>query len=236
LQDLAYLNRDLSKVIAIDTVAERYSLQPENAIILPKWNGDPKDPGLIGLIPFLECKLGRYPHVPPYLTIFSAIGILNPPDVRPVLTAYQGKDIATEYAQVEAANKARLVEEWKAKHKSNAGIASGGFTISRLFSRDSDPAHNLPSNSPDGMPLTYLEQKRLLAQKQYRSDVEFLKKNHDMLKKQKEEVQEAQMKEMMQEGLWGALSRMGLGPAPPKDSTTPPSNAAPSSESPVKQG
>jgi len=105
-----------------------------------------------------------------------------------------------------------------------------------LFSRDPDPTHSLPSNSSDGMPLTYLEQKRLLAQKQYRSDVEFLRKNHDMLKKQKEEVQEAQMKEMMQEGLWGALSRMGLGPAPPKDSNVPPSGAAPSSGSTMKQG
>ena len=157
-----------------------------------------------------------------YLTVFPAIGILNPPDVRPILSAYQGKDIATEYAKVEAANKARLVEEWKAKHKSTAGISSGGFTISRLFSRDPDPTmHNLPSNSPDGTPLTYLEQKRLLAQKQYRSDVEFLRKNYDMLKKQKEDAQEAQMKEMLQEGLWGALSRMGLGPAPPKDSNAP---------------
>ena len=170
---------------------------------------------------------------------------MNPPDVRPILSAYQGKDIATEYAKVEAANKARLVEEWKAKHKSNAGISSGGFTISRLFSRDPDPTHNLPSNSSDGMPLTYLEQKRLLAQKQYKSDVEFLKKNHDMFKKQKEEMQEAQMKEMMQEGLWGALSRVGLGPAPAKDSNVPPSSsdaapssssATPSSGSPVKQG
>ena len=174
---------------------------------------------------------------------------MNPPDVRPILSAYQGKDIATEYAKVEAANKARLVEEWKAKHKSTAGISSGGFTISRLFSRDPDPAHNLPSNAPDGMPLTYLEQKRLLAQKQYRSDVEFLRKNHDMLKKQKEDAQEAQMKEMLQEGLWGALSRMGLGPAPPRDSNAPPPGSAaptpapapapasaPSGGSPVKQG
>ena len=94
------------------------------------------------------------------------------------------------------------------------------------------------------MPLTYLEQKRLLAQKQYKSDVEFLRKNHDMFKKQKEEMQEAQMKEMMQEGLWGALSRVGLGPAPAKDSNDPPSSssaapgsssATPSGGSPVKQ-
>jgi len=213
VKDLSYLNRDLSKVIAVDTVAERYSSQPENVIILPKWEGDPKDTGLIGLIPFLE-----------------SIGILNPPDVRPVLTAYQGKDIATEYAKVEAANKARIVEELKAKHKSNTGLASGGFTISRLFSRDPDPMHNLPSNSPDGIPLTYLEQKRLLAQQQYRGDIEFLRKNHDMLKKQKEEAQEAQMKEMMQDGLWGALSRLGLGPTPPKDPNAPPSTP------PAKQG
>src|SRR6266404_4132528 len=121
-------------VIAIDTVAERYSLQPENAIILPKWKGDSQDAGLIGLIPFLECMLSENLSIfHSYLTTFSAIGILNPPDIRPILTAYQGKDIATEYAKVEAANKARLVEEWKAKHKSSAGIASGGFTISRLF-------------------------------------------------------------------------------------------------------
>jgi mitochondrial import inner membrane translocase subunit TIM50 len=52
---LSYLNRDLSRVVTVDTNAERYSLNRENAIILPKWNGDPQDKGLIGIIPFLEC-------------------------------------------------------------------------------------------------------------------------------------------------------------------------------------
>lgn len=39
----------------MDTDASRYALHPDNVIAVPKWDGDPKDHGLIGLIPFLEC-------------------------------------------------------------------------------------------------------------------------------------------------------------------------------------
>ena len=56
LQDLSYLNRDLSKVVVLETEPDYVSLHPENAIILPKWDGSPKDRGLVGLIPFLECE------------------------------------------------------------------------------------------------------------------------------------------------------------------------------------
>lgn len=54
-KDLSYLNRDLSKVIILDTHPDHVSLQPENAIIVPKWEGDSRDKGLIAMIPFLEC-------------------------------------------------------------------------------------------------------------------------------------------------------------------------------------
>lgn len=57
LQDLSYLNRDLSKVISLDTDPEHVSTHPENAIVIPKWKGDPKDVGLVAMIPFLECEL-----------------------------------------------------------------------------------------------------------------------------------------------------------------------------------
>jgi hypothetical protein len=60
----------------------------------------------------------------------SAIAIYKPPDVRPILQAYHGKDIAYEYAKKEAEAKQRHVEEWQNSRK---GIASGGFTLSRLF-------------------------------------------------------------------------------------------------------
>jgi mitochondrial import inner membrane translocase subunit TIM50 len=58
--------------------------QPDNAIILSKWKGDPKDKSLVGLIPFLE---------------FVAITSVN--DVRPVLQSFEGKDIAIEFAKRE---------------------------------------------------------------------------------------------------------------------------------------
>ena len=54
-QDLSYLNRDLSKVVCLDTDMDHYSTHPENAVTIPKWKGDPKDSGLVAMIPFLEC-------------------------------------------------------------------------------------------------------------------------------------------------------------------------------------
>ena len=53
IKDLSLLNRDLSKVVIIDPDQDCYSMQPENAIPVPKWDGK-KDDGLIKLIPFLE--------------------------------------------------------------------------------------------------------------------------------------------------------------------------------------
>jgi len=48
------LNRDLSKVIIMDSNPDSYSLQPENAIALKPWMGDPNDTELVAMIPFLE--------------------------------------------------------------------------------------------------------------------------------------------------------------------------------------
>lgn len=58
-----------------------------------------------------------------------AIGIFAPPDVRPILKAYEGKDIPTEYAKKEEESKRASIEEWERKNPSRAqGVsASGGF-------------------------------------------------------------------------------------------------------------
>jgi len=85
VKDLSYLNRDLSKVVSLDTDPEHVSTHPENAMILPKWEDDPRDSGLIVMIPFLE-----------------SIAIYRPPDVRPILQAYHSKNIPLEYAKKEA--------------------------------------------------------------------------------------------------------------------------------------
>ncbi|KAF1936031.1 hypothetical protein EJ02DRAFT_105647 [Clathrospora elynae] len=111
IKDLSYLNRDLSKVIMIDTDPSHAKLQPENAIILPKWKGEPGDKGLVAMIPFLE-----------YLAMMSQTG--TPIDVRQVLKSMQGKDIPAEYARREAKLRSQFqhdLAEQKRKTKSSAG-------------------------------------------------------------------------------------------------------------------
>jgi hypothetical protein len=56
IKDLSSLNRDLSKVVMLDTDKSHATNQPDNALILPKWTGEPGDQGLVAIIPFLECK------------------------------------------------------------------------------------------------------------------------------------------------------------------------------------
>lgn len=130
-QDLSYLNRDLSKVIILDTHPEHVSAQPENAIIMPKWTGQPGDKGLVAMIPFLECMFvcinvennADSPH-------HTAIAIYKPQDVRPILQSYHGKDIPIEYAKKEAEAKQKHIEEWQQSRKN---LTSSGFTFSSLF-------------------------------------------------------------------------------------------------------
>lgn len=109
-QDLSYLNRDLKKVLIIDTDPHHVKHQPENAIILPKWTGDPKDQTLIQLIPFLE-----------YL---ATMGF---DDVREVLKSFEGTYIPAEFARREKLLRekfeAEAAEKRKHKKKSVGGIA-----------------------------------------------------------------------------------------------------------------
>lgn len=102
VKDLSYLNRDLSKVIIIDTNPDHISAQPENAIILPKWTGDAQDKDLVALIPFLE-----YIHTMQY------------PDVRKVIKSFEGKDIAEEFSRREAIARKKFQEQLDQNRKKN---------------------------------------------------------------------------------------------------------------------
>ncbi|KDQ12025.1 hypothetical protein BOTBODRAFT_113621 [Botryobasidium botryosum FD-172 SS1] len=200
VKDLKYLNRDLSKVIALDTSAEHLQLNPDSAVVIPRWKGDPSDRGLIGLIPFLE-----------------SIGIHQPPDVRPILKAYEGKNIPLEYAKKEAEIKAKHIAEWE-KEKKGKGGAVTGFTLSGLFGGPARPT------SHTGPPPTYLEQKREEAQQLYRQEQEYLKANEAEFKRLRDEDIERQMKEM-KGSLWGFLNgQMVLPPAEGEDAKKPSSS------------
>jgi len=56
IKDLSYLNRPLKEVIYIDFEDDSVDFHKENAIILPKFDGDLDDRALIDLVPFLERK------------------------------------------------------------------------------------------------------------------------------------------------------------------------------------
>jgi len=110
------LNRDLSKVIMIDTVASRAKEQPDNAIILPKWKGDANDKELVALIPFLE-------YIP----------TMSTPDVRTAIKSFAGKNIPIEFAKREAIARKRfeeqMLEERKHRPKSGLGLLSQALGV-----------------------------------------------------------------------------------------------------------
>jgi import inner membrane translocase subunit TIM50 len=224
---LSYLNRDLSKVVTLDTHEEHVSTHPENALVVPKWNGDPQDRGLIALIPFLECL--SLPILFDLYLQFAfdlAIGIYKPGDVRPILQAYAGKDVPVEYAKKEAEAKAKHIEEWK---KSGKGLATGGFTLSGLFGLqgsvslpsydviNTDQSFQEASSSP--VPLTYLEQKRKEAQLLYKEEQAYIQSHKADFERLLAEERKTMAKEMSG-SLWGALDAL-YGGRPTKNEEEP---------------
>ncbi|CZR55369.1 related to mitochondrial translocase protein [Phialocephala subalpina] len=115
VKDLSYLNRDLSKVIIIDTKAEHVKKQPENAIILKPWEGDPKDKELVALIPFLE-----YIHTMAYS------------DVRKAIASFEGQHIPTEFAKREAVARKKFQEQIQEEQKKRPKHSGVGFLGSAL--------------------------------------------------------------------------------------------------------
>ena len=56
IKDLSYLNRPVNDIIYIDFTDEDVKFHKDNAIILPKFEGDKEDRQLMDLLPFLERK------------------------------------------------------------------------------------------------------------------------------------------------------------------------------------
>ncbi|AJW07913.1 Tim50p [Saccharomyces cerevisiae YJM1273] len=102
IKDLSKLNRDLSKVIIIDTDPNSYKLQPENAIPMEPWNGEADDK-LVRLIPFLE-----------YLATQQT------KDVRPILNSFEDKkNLAEEFDH----RVKKLKDKFYGDHKSGGNWA-----------------------------------------------------------------------------------------------------------------
>ncbi|ORX35097.1 hypothetical protein BD324DRAFT_582622 [Kockovaella imperatae] len=184
VKDLSYLNRDLSKVILLDTDPEHSALQPENSVIIKPWKGNMGDRGLVEMIPFLE-----------------SIGIFQPPDVRPILELYRGKDIPVEYAKKEAESKRQVLEEWRRQHPTNVHGGGTGM-LSSLFG---SVAAVRPGQQRPKEPMTYLEQKRAIAQRQYEEEQKYWRDHAEEFAKMIEEDKQRQLAEM-KGSLWGFMT------------------------------
>lgn len=99
VKDLRHLNRDLSQVVMMDNNPEHFSLQPDNAILVPAWDGSPDDRYLLDILPFLE-----------------TLAITSPKDVRVILKKYYGEDIPKALRELELEQQRLLAQ------KQNSGL------------------------------------------------------------------------------------------------------------------
>lgn len=192
VKDLEYLNRDLSKTIIIDTHAPHVKNQPDNAVVLPKWKGDPQDPhtkDLVGLIPFLE--------------YVATMGI---DDVRPVIKSFEGKDIPEEFMRRENEARKRFLAQHE-QQKSKAGKFSLGSMLGSNLGIKGDTmgggmvladGTNVAKGLAEGKMLS--DQIREQGQKQYEHlEKQIREHGAQWLKEEEEETKkmvDAQMKEM----------------------------------------
>ncbi|KAL1596363.1 mitochondrial inner membrane protein required for protein import [Paraconiothyrium brasiliense] len=217
IKDLSHLNRDLSRTIIIDTDPSHVKAQPENAIILPKWKGQPGDKGLVSLIPFLE-----------YLAMLQQGG--GNFDVRQALKSMEGKEIPEEFARREAKLRAehlKSLEAEKAKKGKNLGSFVGALG---LGNKQGQMVLADGTNMSEGLAQgkMMIDMFREIGRKQYETmDKEIRENGEKWLKEMAEEekkFQEEQMKNMKS----GAMSWFGGSAAAP--APQPPPSGAPTNE------
>ena len=113
----------------MDSNPDAYAKQPENAIAVVPWQGDPNDQYLSNMIPFLESMFNYS-----YINLLVAIVILNVPDVRPLLQDYYGTDIPRKFADAEAKLREKMRMEWEEKKKKGGLKSLIGGTVQQVHS------------------------------------------------------------------------------------------------------
>lgn len=205
----------------IDTVPGHTQLQPENAIILPKWSGKPGDPhagDLVAMIPFLE--------------YISAMEI---DDVRKVIKSYEGTQIPTEFQRREASAREKFnkdLEESRSKRRSGSFSKGLGGAFGMTGAQKQMPQTSMmpvqPTNPSEGFAQgkMLIDQVRENAQKNFEwFDNELRvngKKMLDDREKQEKEMMDEQMRSMQSSVLsapkrWFGFSVNGSEQGPESD-------------------
>lgn len=204
IKDLSYLNRPLAKTLVIDTHAAHVKNQPENSILLSKWEGDPKAPhakDLVALIPFLEY-----------------IATMGTEDVRPVLKSFEGKHIPEEFAHREAEARKRFMaqlEQQNSSRKSGLSLGSlaGGLGLKPSPAMAGGMVLADGSSVAEGLAKGKMlsDQIREQGQKQYQHLETQIRENGAQWLKEEEDAQKEAMDAQMKDMKKGASSFFGLG-------------------------
>lgn len=195
-QDLSYLNRDLSKVILIDTVKAHAKLQPENAIILPKWKGDLHDNELVSLIPFLEYA-----------------GTMEFEDLRKVIESFEGTHIPTEFSHRESIareNFQQQLAEERAKRPRRSFVGSLGTALGIKPMGAGFDGMELSMVEGFDQGKTYQDQVRERGQRQYEMIEKEIRENGDKWLKEMAQEEEKMKEESMKGMKSSVLGAFGV--------------------------
>lgn len=196
IKDLSYLNRDLKKVILLDTVEAHAKAQPENAIILPKWKGDTKDKELVSLLPFLE--------------YVAAMGF---EDTRDVLKSFQGTQIPVEYARRESIARKKFQEEYaegRAKRPKRSAVGFLGSAVGLRAGGSGGAPDGMEASLSEGFEQgkTLMDQVRERGQKQYQFIENEIQKNGQKWLDEMAAEEKKMMEESMKGGFGGMLGKV----------------------------
>lgn len=166
----------------LDTVPAHAKLQPENAVMLPKWKGDPQDKELVSYIPFLE-----------FIATFDSR------DTRQVLKSFEGTHIPTEFARREAKIREKLEKE-NAEAKAKRPRRSVGFLGNVLGTKPQGGGmdgmeHSLTEGFEQGK--TFQDQVRERGQRQYEAMEKEIRENGEKWIKEMAEEEEKMNEEAM---------------------------------------
>jgi len=173
VKDLNYLNRDLSKVVMLETNPDAWSANPDNTVKLAPWKGDANDRELVALIPFLE--------------YIAALGVK---DVRPIIKDFEGTHIPTEFARREELIREQLRKELKQKKRKSKGPPAWVASALKMTPR-ADQEEDVK---------TFMDFARERGQQSYMANQKHLAEHREELLKEQQQA-EKEMAEQMKTSL-----------------------------------
>ena len=123
LKDITFLNRDVNKIMVLDTDVERV-YPHDNALQLAKWEGSPND-SILKLLPFLE-----------------AVAISDTDNIPNAIKGFKDKDFVTEFDKLRMAKYNAQLDDFNEKKKkfdASAGSINSWIVWSLMLGQTNEP-------------------------------------------------------------------------------------------------